>query len=80
MKWEPIPQENAVSVWRSPVFGGWLVMVTDEVQTQQPEAWSSQIPSFRNEQSHEWRSSITFMPDPQHQWDLTKEYGPLNKL
>ena len=46
---------------RAKVPGGWLVTCTQDVNTQLPERGITG-------QGYEWRTSITFVPDPNHEW------------
>jgi hypothetical protein len=68
IEWEPIDSNHSNYITRAKVFGGWLVMSTDEVQTQIPEQWGQGLVSFRNEEGYQWRTSICFVPDPKHEW------------
>ncbi len=61
--WEQIKSDHGHTVFRAKIFGGWLVLVSNEVSTQVPDG-----DSFRNEQQWEWRESVTFVPDPKHEW------------
>lgn len=64
LTWEKIESPHGHNVWRAKIFGGWLVMVNNEVSTSIPDG-----DSFRKEQGYEWRESITFVPDPKHEWN-----------
>ena len=75
LNWEEISNSSCTDVFRAPVFGGWLVMSVDNTQTQFPEQWGPSLVSFRNDTGYEWKSSVTFIPDAKHEWDLEKEYG-----
>ncbi|MEG1636091.1 MAG: hypothetical protein RR324_01130 [Cellulosilyticaceae bacterium] len=62
IEWEQIPQDLAGTLWRTPVPGGWLLMMTDDVLTN----WGNVMqPSA----GYEWRNTLTFMPDPMHVWN-----------
>ena len=62
MQWEPIPQDIAGTLWRAKVPGGWLVnMVNDVTQI---------LPDQGLTQGYDWRSSLTFLPDPSHLWGM----------
>lgn len=74
MRWEKVETNHAQSLYRSPVFGGWLVMSVDDVRS--PVYTGYNQPEYH--EGYEWKSSISFVPDPNHEWDLSKEYG--NKL
>ena len=58
IKWETLTTDIAVTIQRAQVPGGWLVISVDEVIT----------PNTLNDTGYEWRSSICFMPDPNHEW------------
>lgn len=64
LKWEGIEHDHGNQLSRAKVPGGWLVMSTDDVVTQVYEGYD--IPS--NEYGYEWRTSITFVPDENHNW------------
>lgn len=64
LEWESIEHNHGNYLVRAKVFGGWLVMSTDDVQTQVYGGYNT--PS--NEQGYEWRTSITFVPDVKHEW------------
>lgn len=73
MTWEQIGTAEAGYLYRAAIFGGWLVKEVQDVSTVLPD-WSGNMPAIRNEHGYEWRSSITFVPDPNHEWDLTVDY------
>lgn len=52
---------------RTKVFGGWLVSAISDVNTVLPDGIG-----IRNDQGYEWRTSITFVPDPNHEWTLNQ--------
>jgi hypothetical protein len=64
LEWEQVEHNHGNAIHRAKVFGGWLIMSTDEVQTQVYEGYD--IPSIR--EGYEWKTSITFMADINHQW------------
>ena len=72
LKWENIKSEHAESVFRTPVFGGWLVKIVQEVFTS-ASGMQDHIP-WHEKSGHEWTSSVTFVPDPDHKWDLSQDY------
>ena len=74
IKWEQVGNpEQADCLYRAPIFGGWLVRDVQVVMTSIPDYYGNGG-AFRKEQGHEQRSSMTFVPDPNHEWDLTKQY------
>lgn len=59
--WERVEQDSAGYLERAEVPGGWLVRETNDVLGDDPNGgmasgWS-------------WTSSITFVPDPNHEWN-----------
>ena len=60
--WEEIPHDNGFYLRRTPIFGGWLVSMISDVITANE--------NYASPQGNEWRSSITFVPDPDHAWEL----------
>ena len=60
--WENLTTELGTTIRRSKVPTGWLVIVTDDVQTH--------MHGIENppEQGYECRSSICFVYDPYHYW------------
>ena len=69
LKWEEVPQGNGFTLWRTPVLGGWLLIACSDVQTYQGD--HSYMSGHFN---YEWRNSVTFMPDPKHEWNLSTDY------
>lgn len=70
LNWDEINHDNGFILRRAKVFGGWLVNSLLDGCT--PTRYSNGY--IENERSHEWRSSLTFVPDPNHEWDLNKTY------
>lgn len=68
LTWELIPTNHSFRLYRTPVFGGWLIKSTDEVISTIDDGYRKP----KHEQGVEFRSSLTFIPDPIHQWNLTK--------
>jgi len=64
LEWEPIDSNHGNYIVRAKVFGGWLVMVTDDVMT--PIYRGYDTPN--NEAGYEFRTSLTFVPDQKHEW------------
>ena len=70
LKWEKVESHHSNYINRAAVFGGWLVMSTDDVREYQgPDSYMS------GKEGYQWRTSICFIPDPNHEWDLNKYYG-----
>lgn len=63
LEWEQIEHNHGNYITRAKIFGGWLVMSTDEVQTLRNDGYG-----LSPENGYEWRTSITFVPDPKHEW------------
>jgi len=63
LEWEQIEHNHGNQITRAKVFGGWLVMLTDEVQTLTNDGYG-----FSHSEGYEWRTSITFIPDINHEW------------
>jgi len=72
IEWQEVPQPHLAKLYRAKVFGGWLVKTVDEVLT----PTFLQQGRFERSPEMEWRTSITFVPDPKHEWDLDKDYSP----
>lgn len=66
--WKKIQDCYNHQIFRVPILGGWLVKTEDAVSSN----------GIQSSQSHifykEVRTSITFVPDPMHEWDLKTEY------
>lgn len=65
--WEDIPHNNGFYLRRTPIFGGWLVNSIYDVLSSQGEYSST---------GSEFTGSMTFVPDPEHKWDLKTDYSP----
>lgn len=65
LKWESNSEYS-----RAKVFGGWLVKFAEDVFT---NLYSDSTPIT----GYEWRSAVTFIPDPNHDWGKEKA---INKL
>jgi len=52
-------QEIGPNMYRLCIHGGWLVKHTEEVFQEARSNWG-----------WDWRSSIAFVPDPDHQWKV----------
>jgi hypothetical protein len=66
LKWENIPHDNGFHLRRAKTFGGWLIAAISDVNT----VISESSGFYNNEQGHEFRTAITFVPDPNHEWEL----------
>lgn len=65
LKWELIDKDGTAQINRAPIFGGWLVLVTDNVCNNLTSNGQGPL-----EQGYEWRNNLTFVPDPKHEWAL----------
>lgn len=61
MNWEQIDNLHQ----RAEVYGGWLVKAYEEVSTFSDDGRLLH-------QGYDFRIAITFVPDPQHVWEITK--------
>lgn len=61
MEWEQIDAYHK----RAQVLGGWLVKAYEDVQTRMHE-------DMPMSQGYEWRVSMCFVPDPNHEWEVGK--------
>ena len=52
---------------RAAVFGGWLIKISEDVHE---HLYDQPLICGYN-----FRIAATFVPDPNHEWDLTKDYG-----
>lgn len=62
--WEKVEQDQAGYLYRTKVPGGWLVKDVQDVLTTDEQA------GLRMHQDYEWRSSLCFVPDPNHSWEI----------
>lgn len=60
MKWEQIDAYHQ----RAEVFGGWLVKCVEDV--------IHFTPDIGIQHGHDWRVAMTFVPDPAHEWVISK--------
>lgn len=58
LEWENIESNTSTFIRRAKVFGEWLVSATEDVR----------VENMPNHYGFEWRTSITFIPDPKHEW------------
>ena len=54
------------STQRAAVFGGYLIKITEDVH----ETVNDQMLTC----GYNFRVAATFVPDPEHEWDLSKDY------
>lgn len=66
LSWEEIKHDRGFYLQRTKVFGGWLVSTVDDVRSPVYNGYNT--PDYT--QGYEWRTSITFVPDPSHEWEL----------
>jgi len=66
LKWENIKHDHGFSLRRAKIFGGWLVASIDEVRS--PINTGYNQPDYT--EGYEWRTSLTFVPDPNHEWKI----------
>jgi len=64
-KWEYIETEDGSGLNRMRVPGGWLVKVCEYVY-QASLVMAGQGEPF----GYDWRTSMTFLPDPEHSWEV----------
>lgn len=72
LNWEQLPQNHAGTLFRVKVIGGWLVKEVQDFPTQVPEERNSfnVFVTWKNEEGLNWTSSICFVPDPEHKWQI----------
>lgn len=61
--WQDIKHDNGYWLRRTPVFGGWLV------------AALSDLPDINGQSGTYWNTSITFVSDMHHKWNLAEDYS-----
>jgi len=62
LSWEEIKQNQAGYLSRAKVPNGWLVKEAHDVHITIPDT------NILDNHGYEWTSSITFVPDPKHEW------------
>lgn len=67
--WEEIKQNQGAYLCRAKVFGGWLVKETQEVHLDIGDNHTSVLSNT----GYEWTSSITFVPDANHEWKINND-------
>ena len=60
LHFEPVPSDR-FDVYRAKVPGGWLVATSNDA-----------VVTIHDivQEGYQWRTSITFMPDPKHEWEV----------
>jgi len=66
LSWEQIDHGMGFQMQRTKIFGGWLVTTIDEVRS--PIYTGYNQPEYK--EGYEWRTSITYVHDPNHDWKL----------
>lgn len=62
MVWEELKQNHGGYLYRSKVPNGWLVKEVQDTGSYDQNA--------RLVDGYYWTSSITFVPDPEHSWEV----------
>ena len=60
--WEEVKTNHGSMLYRAKVVGGWLVKEEQEI------AHYTEYTGFVS--GYDWTSSITFVPDINHQWEI----------
>ena len=66
MEWEEISQNLSFFLRRAKVPGGWLVVATEDVIHDQSAYGRGMVGGW------DWRVALTFVPDPNHEWELKR--------
>ena len=67
LTWEEIKQDDqAIYMKRMKIVGGWIVQATMDALTPQYHGYNIPV----QESGYQWRTSITFVPDPNHEWKI----------
>ncbi len=66
LKWEEIKHDHDFYLIRSKVIGGWLVIAEFDALSQVPDGYGG----IENQVGHQFRPTMTFVPDPNHEWKL----------
>lgn len=74
LKWTIIDSSERHKVMRAKVIGGWLVRFMGNVAHVRPhmigKTFATEANIYSNiDYHHDYRNSITFLPDPNHEWD-----------
>lgn len=77
LEWEDLEQDTAGHIQRAAIPGGWLVRQVDDV--------CSDYTGKGTESGYEWRTSMAFVPDPDHVWGCperqpVKPWKPFNPV
>lgn len=65
-KWETVPSDGE-NLERLKVHGGWLVKTYSDVMHRNDDYGD------RMQSGWDWRVAMTFVPDPNHEWELEGE-------
>lgn len=60
--WEEIEQSTGGSMYRTKVPTGWLIKEVQEVM--------HNFPDRGLDNGYDWTSTLTFVPDPTHSWEV----------
>jgi hypothetical protein len=66
LNWEEIEHNHSFNLIRVRIPGGWLVSATEDVRSPMDTGYNK--PEYYK--GYEWRTSITFVPDPNHEWKI----------
>lgn len=64
--WEEIKHDNGFFLRRAKIFNGWLISAIHDSML--PTQYSNGC--ITNSPGYQWQGSITFVPDPKHEWVL----------
>lgn len=67
LNWEEIKHDRGFYMNRAKIFGGWLVSAISDVSSVLPNG-----DGIMTQQGYEYRTSITFVPDPNNEWKLNQ--------
>ena len=69
LDWESVESHIRIITMRTKIFGGWLVKSYENVGYTTLNSTDTKL------KDSDWRISLTFVPDPNHEWNLdeTKE-------
>lgn len=66
LHWEEINHDNGFYLRRARVVNGWLVSAIYDVLS--PTHYSNGY--ITSTTGYQWQGSLTFVPDPNHEWNL----------
>lgn len=70
LTFQAVPNNECLLIQRAKVPGGWLVREVMDVLHDDPNRGNLQS-------GWEWRSSLTFIPDPEYLWEPYEKLGVL---